>query len=103
MRFSGHETFPIREGWLHKGLRLLREEPEKFFDACAADYLGVGSNMAKAVRHWMNATGLTCPDSERRGRIRPTEFGGIVFEHDPYFVETGTWWFLHANLVGRPP
>ena len=26
MRFGGHETFAIREGWLHKGLALLKDQ-----------------------------------------------------------------------------
>lgn len=103
MRFSGHETFSVRDGWLHKGLRLLIQEPDKFFGEHSADHLGVGSNMGKSIRHWLLATQLVEPHPEQRGRIRPTEFGTIVFEHDPYFIETGTWWLLHVNLVGRPP
>ncbi len=101
MRFSGHETFSVREGWLHKGLRLLIKEPEKMYDEFTADYLGVGSNMAKSIRHWLQATKLAVQDSENRGRIKPTPFGELVFEKDPYFVETGTWWLLHINLIAH--
>ena len=61
MRFGGHETFAIREGWLHKGLRLLRDHPERLVAEEAADWLGVGRNMAKAIRHWLVATGLAAP------------------------------------------
>ena len=103
MRFSGHETFSVREGWLHKGLRLLIGEPEKFHDKYAADYLGVGSNMAKSIRHWMQATGLAEPTPGHRGRISITEFGQTVFKNDPFFIDTGTWWLLHVNLVSHPP
>jgi hypothetical protein len=53
MRFGGHETFAIREGWLHKGLRLLADEPHLLADDHAADWLGVGRNMAKSIRHWL--------------------------------------------------
>lgn len=103
MRFSGHETFSVREGWLHKGLRMLREEPDKLYHEHAADYLGVGSNMAKSIRHWLQATGLAQPDEDRRGRLQPTPFGLLIFEHDPYFIEIDTWWLLHINLVSSPP
>lgn len=49
MRFGGHETFPVREGWLHKGLKLVAEEPDKLSHEHVADWLGVGRNMAKST------------------------------------------------------
>ena len=58
MKFSGHETFAIREGWLHKGLKLLIEEPKKLYDEYVADFLGVGKNMSRSIRHWLDVTGL---------------------------------------------
>ena len=39
MRFGGHETFPVREGWLHKGLKLVAEEPDKLSHEHVADWL----------------------------------------------------------------
>lgn len=75
MRFSGHETFSIREGWLHKGLSMLRDEPDKLFDEHAADYLGVGTNMAKSIRHWLQATGMADRDPNNRGKLIITSFG----------------------------
>ena len=58
MKFSGHETFAIREGWLHKGLKLLIEAPDKLVHEFSADWLGVGKNMARSIRHWLEVTGL---------------------------------------------
>ena len=55
MRFGGHETFPVREGWLHKGLKLVVEEPGKLTGEHVADWLGVGRNMAKSIRYWLQA------------------------------------------------
>lgn len=105
MKFSGHETFPVREGWLHKGMKLVSESPEKFLDEEVADYLGVGRNMAKSIRHWLMVTGLAEIDvNESRGRallLQPTELGQLVWQYDPYFLNQGTWWILHANLVNN--
>ena len=98
MKFSGHETFAIREGWLHKGLKLLIEEPELLYDEYVADWLGVGKNMSRSIRHWLEVTGL----AQREGRQAPlqeTELGKLIYERDPYFVDIGTWWALHVNLV----
>lgn len=105
MRFSGHETFPVREGWLHKGLKLLMEKPEHLTDEHAADYLGVGRNMAKSIRYWLEVTGLSQPadDGNRRSKaLVVTELGTQIYESDPYFAELGTWWALHLELVNRP-
>lgn len=108
MRFGGHQTFFVREGWLAKGLALLREDATAFDDPYVADQLGVGRNMAKSIEHWLLATGLA-QKTERRGRGRSgqprltvTKLGEVVAQHDPWFLDPGTWWFLHINLVRTP-
>ena len=101
MRFGGHETFAIREGWLHKGLKLLVDEPARYLDPNVADWLGVGRNMGKSIMHWLVATGLASDDvgSNPNLKLRHTELGRLVYERDPYFLQSGTWWALHTELV----
>ena len=103
MRFGGHETFAIREGWLHKGLMLLANHPERIDDNYVADWLGVGRNMGKSIKHWLIATGLAerplLPNSRKRGPMVLTQLGHLVLDRDPYFLEHGTWLALHVNLV----
>ena len=108
MRFGGHQTFFVREGWLAKGLALLREDASAFDDPYVADQLGVGRNMAKSIEHWLLATGLA-EKTERRGRgrlgeprLKVTELGEVIAQHDPWFLDPGTWWFLHIHLVRTP-
>jgi len=88
MRFGGHETFHLRDGWLHKGLRLLKEAPEAFNSSIAADALGVGGNMAKSIRHWLLATGLVAKGETANSALSATKLGLLVFEHDRYFTDT---------------
>ena len=106
MRFGGHQTFYVREGWLAKGLALLLEDASAFDDPFVADQLGVGRNMAKSIEHWLLATGLATKAERRRRPDRPrlqaTELGKIIAKHDPWFLDPGTWWFLHINLVRSP-
>lgn len=105
MRFGGHQTFPIRDGWLYKGLRLVVEDPVRLGDADLADWLGVGRNMAKAIHHWLLATGLAEKDlsTGKRTRIlRPTDLGRLVWKRDRYFLLPGTWWAIHVRLVNCP-
>lgn len=45
-RFKGHESFILREGWLNKGMREVRNDPFVFSQNYGADVLGVGPNMA---------------------------------------------------------
>lgn len=101
MKFSGHETFAIREGWLHKGLKLLIEAPDKLVHEFSADWLGVGKNMARSIRHWLEVTGLArrVKGKGRQTRLEETELGRLVYERDLYFVDIGTWYALHVNLV----
>lgn len=108
MRFGGHQTFFVREGWLAKGLGLLLADPHAFDDPYVADRLGVGRNMAKSIEHWLLATGLAAKQERRersqagQPRLVVTEFGETIALHDPWFLDPGTWWFLHINLVRTP-
>lgn len=100
MRFGGHQTFSIREGWLYKGLRVLREEPEIFGTDLLQDHLGVGKNMAKAIQHWLAATGLADVEAGpgRRRDLSPSTFGDLVWQSDRYMLHPATWWLVHVHL-----
>lgn len=96
-KLKGHETFCIREGWLSKGIHAVAENEKVFSKMFGADALGVGSNMAKAIRYWLKAGGLTM-ENPGKGVIL-TEFGKIVYENDPYLEEDFTLWCIHTNLA----
>ena len=105
MKFGGHETFHIRDGWLRKGLSICDIPGEKgLLSPAAADILGVGSNMIKSIRHWLNATMLTCGVTELEGEkvTVKSNLAEIIMEHDPYLQSKATWWALHVNLVNNP-
>jgi len=101
MKFGGHQTFFIRDGWLYKALTMLIEDQDREMKLLtheySADYLGVGKNMAMAIRHWLIATGLAIRNEEKY--YEPTKLAKIIYENDKYFVNLGTWWVLHTNLV----
>ena len=107
MRYGGHQTFPIREGWLSKAVHQLANDPGVFSTDTAADYLGVGSNMANSIEHWLVATGLAEKllrvEAAKQGiRFRLTWLGNIISQRDPYFILDETWWILHINLINTP-
>ena len=61
MKFRAHDTFFIRKGWLSKGMKYVHNKPDIFVskDENPMDVLGIGANMVKALRYWLQAVGLT--------------------------------------------
>lgn len=102
MKLGGHETFHPRPGWLAKGLMLAaRAEGAPFSSIETADDLGVGRNMAKSIGWWLSAADLVSREG-KVGRLTPSAFGALVLEHDPYMSRLGTWWLVHAAILGQP-
>lgn len=60
MKIRAHETFSIRKGWIHKGVKNIRVYPRLFTDKNInpCDILGIGTNMVKSLRYWMTAVGI---------------------------------------------
>ncbi len=65
------------------------------------DILGIGSNMVKALRYWLQAVGLTVEPTSGRRFQEFTPLGKIIFRHDKYIEEMGTLWFLHYKLASN--
>ena len=99
MKFKGHESFFIRKGWLYKGLNNVRINQDVFIAKDAMEVLGLGSNMVKSLRYWMQATGLTTEPHTGRRHQHLTPFGEIIGRNDPYLEELGTLWLIHLNLA----
>lgn len=96
-RFKGHESFILREGWLNKGLTEINKNEKLFSENYGADALGVGPNMAKAIRYWLKCAGLT---EEKGGKgVQLTEFGKVILEKDPYTEDIFTLWLIHCQIV----
>jgi hypothetical protein len=63
------------------------------------DILGIGANMVKSLRYWLQAVGLTAEPSQGKKYQTLTPFGEIVYENDRYIEEIGTLWLLHYKLA----
>ena len=58
-RFTGHETFPCRYPWLPKAVNILDDRPDLFKNIDEAIVtLGVGKQMARAIKFWVEAAKL---------------------------------------------
>ncbi len=103
MKFRAHDTFFIRKGWLSKGMKYVCNKPDVFVDKNdnPMDVLGIGSNMVKALRYWLQTVGLTSePNSGKRVQSF-TELGKAVFENDRFIEETGTLFLLQYKLASN--
>lgn len=102
MKFRAHETFFIRKGWLFKGLKNVMSDPTVFTrkDKNPVDILGLGSNMVKSLRYWLQVTGLTSEKQEKRIKIQTvTDLGKIIFNNDRYIEEIGSLCLIHYKLA----
>lgn len=101
-KFSGHETFYIRKGWLYKGLKNLESNPCVFTDKTinTSDTFGLGVSMVKSLRYWLQAVGLTREEKVRNStQYVFTELGTIIDNYDKYMEEIGTLCLLHYKLA----
>ncbi len=97
IRLQGHEKFALREGWLNKGLIIVKEKPGIFQSDEAPDVFGIGNNMVKSLRYWLKAFGLI---SEAPGKgASLTKIGNMIYENDLYFEDVFTLWILHSNIA----
>lgn len=106
--FSGHETFPLRYGWLQKAYRAVNEAPSAkhavhvFRNPESIAHFGVGRNMVGAIRHWATAAGIL---EESGDGLLTTWLGAMLFEKngtDPYLEDDASLWLLHWHLASRP-
>ena len=103
MKFRAHDTFFIRKGWLSKGMRCVKEKPDLFVDKeeNPMDILGIGSNMVKALRYWLQAVGLTEEPSKGKRTQNFTPLGQLIYDRDTYIEELGTLHLLQYRLASQ--
>ena len=107
-QLSGHETFPLRYGWLKKAFDAVRETEgdensrSVFLEEDAIARFGVGKNIVASIRHWATASGII-KDASRR--TVTTSLGQRLFAEDgldPYMENPATAWLVHWQFCGRP-
>ena len=103
MKFRGHETFFIRKGWLSKGMKYVKQNGAVFVskDEKPMDVLGIGSNMVKSLRYWLQVAGIT-QEKKSGKRIQTfTPLGELIYQYDRYIEEQGTLALLQYHLANN--
>ena len=107
-RFSGHQTFVARNGWLEKGVRLVQGDPEGFLADDVVVRLGVGKNMVESIKYWCLQTGVI-EDADLSSAMRLTELGRFLFGDgetpgvDPFLEDDASLWLLHYKMIVDAP
>jgi hypothetical protein len=93
---------------LKKAFDAVDEDPAVFSHDDAALRLGVGKNMARAIRFWALAFGVVeekpRETSRSTGALSPSVFGKRLLSEngwDPFLEDLGSLWLLHWSLL-RP-
>lgn len=98
-RFSGHETFPCRYAWLPKAVRAIGNDAARFADDKQAMVdLGLGKNMVRATRFWVQVSGMA---AMKNGSYVVSDLGKQVLGdrgHDQYLEDVRTLWLIHWQL-----
>jgi len=107
-KFSGHQTFAFRYGWLEKGVQGMLEDRKLFSREDALVLLGVGKNMVESIRHWCGVTQLIEEDNEskRKGAaaLRVSTIGRSLLAPggwDPFLEDDASLWLIHWLLVSN--
>lgn len=104
-RYSGHESFALRYAWLPKAYRAIGEDPAIFGDEeRAMVVLGLGKNMVRSLRFWVEIAGIAEPDPDNPRSFRTTAFADAIFGgggFDPFLEDRSTLWLLHWRLASR--
>ena len=111
--FSGHETFPLRYGWLKKAFDQVAEtnnKPDDNHDCWGEDAIarfGVGKNMVASIRHWATVCGVI-EEHNKDDLIQTARLGKKLFGNnemkglDPYMEHPSTLWLIHWQLAAIP-
>ena len=100
-RFSGHESFVCRYGWLPKAYQAVTADPELLRDDERAMHtLGIGRNMLKSLQFWCEATGVLVPVAGKGHQPGPIGRTLLDPDHgwDPHLESLESLWLLHWRL-----
>jgi len=108
-QFSGHETFPLRYGWLKKVFDAVselekqgnkEESRDLFLSDDAIARFGVGKNMVASMRHWATSANVISEDGNKD--IVTTALAKRLLSDDgfdPWMENTSSIWAFHWHIA----
>lgn len=96
LAFGRHESFGLRYGWITKGTQAFLKNPGVFEQDDATVTLGVGRNMVKSIKYWLQAAKIL--KRVEYNELQLTSIGKFLFGKngvDQYLEDDTTLWLLH--------
>lgn len=102
LKFSGHQTFPIRYGWIYKIIQEVinnnsLSSKDNIEEQMAS--MGMGKNMVLSVRHWIRTLNLVVCTDRLEQKYELTDLAQKLFvgenAYDEFLDRIGTVWLLH--------
>lgn len=97
MAYARHESFYLRDKWVSKGMKAIREDPQFFYDKEGFEKIGLGKNMVRSLRFWLLAMDLMDEKKEKKHEL--TNLGELIFNTDRLLQKNETVAVLHYHLV----
>lgn len=105
LKFSGHQTFPLRYGWIYKIIQEIVKGNSITNANTVEDQMismGVGKNMVLSIRHWIKMIGLVADSMSSAQNVELTPLARALFVNDgsqkaldEFMDKVGTVWLLH--------
>lgn len=105
LKFSGHQTFPVRYGWIFKIIQEVingNSISSKEMIEPQMISMGMGKNMVLSVRHWIKNLNLVNCIDKKTQEFELTPLAKQLFindnlsrAYDEYIDKIGTVWLLH--------
>lgn len=97
--FSGHDSFPLRHGWLEKAYNAVTIERNvnPFTAQDSVVKFGVGKNMVNAIKHWATASNFLIKENDQY--VASNYAGKLMSNLDPYLENSNSLWKIHYELA----
>ncbi len=105
LKFSGHQTFPLRYGWIYKIIQEIVAGNSITNANTVEDQMismGIGKNMVLSIRHWIKTIGLVIDSTSPDKDVELTPLAQRLFikqgselPYDEFMDKIGTVWLLH--------
>ncbi|MEH7114925.1 DUF4007 family protein [Neobacillus niacini] len=100
MGYGQHQSFYLRDRWLNKAIRHLRDDTRFFYDKAAFEKIGLGKNMVQSLRYWSIATGVVEEifNEERKKIHLITHFGELIYKYDKFIKFQDSAAIIHYHM-----
>lgn len=103
MAYGQHQSFYLRDRWLNKAIKHIKQDERFFYDEEAFEKMGLGKNMVKSLRFWVVATGIVEEkfNDDRKKIHLLTPLGEIIYKFDKFIQFNDTASIIHHHLVHK--